>query len=669
MLILVCVLAFIILIFYIGYLVGGKKGATQLVEAQKLTAQSNQKLTQAQSLQEDLNRKELELSRKEGVIQQAERKSNLLDMTIKELPLLAEIIEDIEEKRNQLARDYLHYKRAPKAATIIAQMKTELKAYAGESFTAHSRQKTYEKLFGPIISNIQNLKMKDISLSVITEIQELSKLYLLLQHEQDALKQDKENYKLYRQKKYIEMNQKAKEINADLIKRYNEKITEAEQQKDALRAKQEALEEAYARNEKEREDKLQAVITQHASEHQQAITKLNILANQKRAELKAQQKTLEETYARNEKEREDRLQEIISRHTFKYRQELDTLTAKEHDIENRLEKAASLERLLSAKLSDIPSLAKISADIETARIQGFANYLRNKSHPSLRKADEIERSLKEDMRLLVQQFKECQYKCLVYENMYPYLTEYDDEIIAEVTDTNKNTEYAELEDNSKYYISKEDYAQLPTYEKYQLALDRYWNRNKTKAEIGRDYERFIGYMEEQDGWDVSFFGILKGLEDLGRDIICKKDSTVMIIQCKCWSTKKTIHEKHINQLFGTTVMYYLEEINPHGNMAEFYSLLKKRQIIPMFITSTVLSDTAQKFANSLGVVFKENVKLKKYPMIKCNVNRNTKEKIYHLPFDQQYDNIKLTGDDEFYAMTVLDAENAGFRRAMRHAYN
>ena len=618
MLILVCVLAFIILIFYIGYLVGGKKGATQLVEAQKLTAQSNQKLTQAQSLQEDLNRKELELSRKEGVIQQAERKSNLLDMTIKELPLLAEIIEDIEEKRNQLARDYLHYKRAPKAATIIAQMKTELKAYAGESFTAYSRQKTYEKLFGPIISNIQNLKMKDISLSVITEIQELSKLYLLLQHEQDVLKQDKENYKLYRQKKYIEMNQKAKEINADLIKRYNEKITEAEQQKDALRAKQEALEEAYARN---------------------------------------------------EKEREDRLQEIISRHNFKYRQALDTLTAKEHDIENRLEKAASLERLLSAKLSDIPSLAKISADIETARIQGFANYLRNKSHPSLRKADEIERSLKEDMRLLVQQFKEYQYKCLVYENMYPYLTEYDDEIIAEVTDTNKNTEYAELEDNSKYYISKEDYAQLPTYEKYQLALDRYWNRNKTKAEIGRDYERFIGYMEEQDGWDVSFFGILKGLEDLGRDIICKKDSTVMIIQCKCWSAKKTIHEKHINQLFGTTVMYYLEEINPHGNMAEFYSLLKKRQIIPMFITSTVLSDTAQKFANSLGVVFKENVKLKKYPMIKCNVNRNTKEKIYHLPFDQQYDNIKLTGDDEFYAMTVLDAENAGFRRAMRHAYN
>ena len=47
-------------------------------------------------------------------------------------------------------------------------------------------------------------------------------------------------------------------------------------------------------------------------------------------------------------------------------------------------------------------------------------------------------------------------------------------------------------------------------------------------------------------------------------------------------------------------------------------------------------------------------------------SKATKEKIYHLPFDQQYDkcSIKL-GSGEFYAMTVKEAEEKGFRRAMK----
>lgn len=85
----------------------------------------------------------------------------------------------------------------------------------------------------------------------------------------------------------------------------------------------------------------------------------------------------------------------------------------------------------------------------------------------------------------------------------------------------------------------------------------------------------------------------------------------------------------------------------------------------MFITSTVLSNTAKSFAKSLNIKVAENLKLGKYPMIKCNINRTTKEKIYHLPFDQQYDNVKIGDTGEFFAMTVQEAEDAGFRRAKR----
>ena len=58
-----------------------------------------------------------------------------------------------------------------------------------------------------------------------------------------------------------------------------------------------------------------------------------------------------------------------------------------------------------------------------------------------------------------------------------------------------------------------------------------------------------------------------------------------------------------------------------------------------------------------------------FPRIKCNIGRDeygAVTKIYHLPMDQQYDNVIIEPDKgEFFAMTVLEAENAGFRRAYK----
>ena len=56
-----------------------------------------------------------------------------------------------------------------------------------------------------------------------------------------------------------------------------------------------------------------------------------------------------------------------------------------------------------------------------------------------------------------------------------------------------------------------------------------------------------------------------------------------------------------------------------------------------------------------------------FPRIKCNINRATGEKIYHLPFDQKYDSVVIEEKKgECYAFTVQEAENKGFRRAFRH---
>ena len=62
--------------------------------------------------------------------------------------------------------------------------------------------------------------------------------------------------------------------------------------------------------------------------------------------------------------------------------------------------------------------------------------------------------------------------------------------------------------------------------------------------------------------------------------------------------------------------------------------LFKENVIPVIATTTRLSDMAQKFAQKLGVRV-WNISKGEYPMIKCNIGTNG-EKIYHLPFDQQY---------------------------------
>jgi hypothetical protein len=178
----------------------------------------------------------------------------------------------------------------------------------------------------------------------------------------------------------------------------------------------------------------------------------------------------------------------------------------------------------------------------------------------------------------------------------------------------------------------------------------------------------LAALYEQKGFNVQYQGIEKGLEDLGRDLICRKGSCVEVVQCKRWRESKVIHEKHINQLFGTTVMFFIQHIQLSNNpeLDLFPSLLKQKQISATIYTSAQLSETAREFAHILGVVVVEGFPFKKYPSIKCNISMRDGTRIYHLPFDQQYDRTIVHEErSECYAETVAEAERLGFRRAWR----
>lgn len=328
----------------------------------------------------------------------------------------------------------------------------------------------------------------------------------------------------------------------------------------------------------------------------------------------------------------------------------------------------NIVRIVEEKTKGFPWLADAIAQYYELEDLKLSNYLKHKKHPAIKSAKKISEIAREK-RIIEKQFRITRNLIKYYESLFPWLPEFIGEDIDDLIEQVANKEKEEIgEDPVSFYLTQGEYNQLSTTVRNQLALDRYKKKKKSPWELGRDYERYIGYLYEKDGYNTYYQGIEKGLEDLGRDLIAKRKNEVKVIQCKYWAKHKTIHEKHICQLFGTTLKYWVEEKKLNlSNKPEFLIKLGKRnELMGVFITSTGLSDVAKEFANELGIEVKENFPLEDYPAIKCNISMRTGEKIYHLPIDQQYDKTIIEEErNECYVETVAEAEKLSFRRAWR----
>ncbi len=200
-----------------------------------------------------------------------------------------------------------------------------------------------------------------------------------------------------------------------------------------------------------------------------------------------------------------------------------------------------------------------------------------------------------------------------------------------------------------------------------MALDRWRQSKKSRWQIGREYERFIGYNYETLGYDVSFTGAIEGFQDMGRDVIARRGDELRVIQCKYWSQEKTIHEKHIFQLFGLALeyAYRLGKFDDVRQLSLLGGPIKTSGVQAVIYTSTIISEVAKEVAKTLHVECNEKIRISDYPLVKCNISTRDGERIYHLPFDQQYDRTKIKFKGEKYVYTVAEAENAGFRRAWK----
>lgn len=317
-----------------------------------------------------------------------------------------------------------------------------------------------------------------------------------------------------------------------------------------------------------------------------------------------------------------------------------------------LEKKENCIKKIQSETSQLqPWLSTLYADLEYVYDKKTASALLHKSRPAPKASYDVSRISREKREWIIKS-KGLQYQLDFLISLFPWLDEFKELDIAEaIASTALPSDSATEYDTLKNWLSPEEYATLPRIEKYQLALDRYVKRKKSNWQIGIEYERFVGYEYEQLGYRVKYNGALEGLNDMGRDLIATKDDEILIIQCKRWSKEKTIHEKHIFQLYGSMVLKSIE--NP------------SKTVKGIFVTTTTLSPIAENCASYLNIQVIDKHPMGIYPLIKCNIS-DTGEKIYHLPFDQQYDSTMINSKDgDSYAFTVLEAEEKGFRRAYR----
>ncbi|TKG93716.1 hypothetical protein EYV94_15840 [Puteibacter caeruleilacunae] len=330
------------------------------------------------------------------------------------------------------------------------------------------------------------------------------------------------------------------------------------------------------------------------------------------------------------------------------------------------EKDSYYKAISEKKNDEIEGIASLYADHLLLQYDITSKYLRTKKRPAPKTASDIN-DFKKDAKQHIEKYRLMKYKYDALFAVFPELSKYveDFETIKELEDYNDVVNLQEQFDRSQYFLEKEEYEKLNEEDRNQLALENYINKHqKTNWQIGRDYELYCGQFYENNGWEVEYCGMEKRFEDKGRDLIARKDGVTLIIQCKYWSKNATIHENHICQLYGTAIEYELKQQQ---------NKLLTETIRPVFITNNeILSETAKAFANKLGVDIIEDFAIdeSQFRRIKCNIGKNKEmglTKIYHLPYDQQYERIQInTESGDFYASTVKEAMNKGFRRAFKY---
>ncbi len=309
----------------------------------------------------------------------------------------------------------------------------------------------------------------------------------------------------------------------------------------------------------------------------------------------------------------------------------------------------------------LPHLIRWANFIQRQKDEAIPKQLLNKRNPA-RKAAEDVRDANRSARKANRKMEVLRTHMELYERYAPWLSEVCDYSVSDIiegleAEAKLAERTSDTGDPVEVFVPTAQWGDMSISERNQLALYRYWDysRKMSSWSVGIQYERYIGWLYENRKYQVEYHGANKGVNDLGIDLLRSNGSELHVVQCKRLSVVKgmPVRENTIAQTYGAAK--FTEKDVPDGI-----------DVVPVVYTSFEVSDTARAFADYLGVRLFEHIALEGYPSIKCNRSSASGEKIYHLPFDQQYDTCKIEPQKgDFYTETVAEAESAGFRRAYR----
>lgn len=341
--------------------------------------------------------------------------------------------------------------------------------------------------------------------------------------------------------------------------------------------------------------------------------------------------------------------------------ELDISRFKIQQLQKQLlEQSARMEELQKAANSSKGQCDeyKWMVDARGRQIDSLKNIINSKNpfdyvaHLRAHALEHVNEYVGKSVEELAELFK-YQYRFEYLLSIYPELRKFknDDAYI----------KYKEEEDercNIKHWLSEREYNRLSMVEREQLAVNRYMRQEGYQWadwEKGRNYEIYCAYILYNEGYDIIQEGLNKKLEDKGRDIIAIHRDTgkVLIVQCKNW--KSEVRENVVFQLFGSYAQWLVDNDRRLGDAS----------VEPWFYVTGKVSEVAADCAEKLRIGIR-HLPMGDFPAIKCNVNKNTKELIYHLPFDRHYDLVKINAKGKGYKFSIAEAIMEGFRRAYNH---
>jgi gas vesicle protein len=155
----------------------------------------------------------------------------------------------------------------------------------------------------------------------------------------------------------------------------------------------------------------------------------------------------------------------------------------------------------------LPSIVEWASKIQEAIDAEITNALVQKDRPALKTAEEVKES-----RAIARNWKRTadilRNRVALYEAEAPWLVEFTDYTVEEIVEGLRQEAGIQQaliagSDPGRLFISTSEWASLSEAQRNQLALDRYWEFRQRNAWLaGIQYERFVGYSYEKNGFDV-----------------------------------------------------------------------------------------------------------------------------------------------------------------------